>query len=190
MISLPQYVIDGLEGGRFGVRRMLKAYLTSGTYGLWNGAYDASLDGVTYKPLASNMDVDLIPGSGDMRADQVTITLSALSTDALAMMQDGEWHQRQAVVYEAYVDDADMIAHAAPVFAGFIDQAVHTDRAGDISTLVITLESSNRELDRASGRLNSDSDQRQHGDATDTFFVQAPTSTANTDIYWGQASPS
>lgn len=189
MITLPSGVLAGLESGRFSIRHMLKASLTSGAYGLWNAEYDVLFGGVTYKPLAGAMEVESIPGSGDLRAEQLRVTLSGLSTDALALVDDNEWHQRPAVVYTAFIDDAGSIAHAEPVFTGFIDQAVRSDQAGDVSTLVVTLESSDRELDRSSGRQYSDADQRQHGGATDTFLAQIATSNANTDIYWGQNTP-
>lgn len=189
MKSIPSGVLAGLESGRFSVRQMLKASLGSGDHGIWNDAYDVAYGGVTYKPLAGNMQCDPIPGSGELKADQMRVTLTGLSTDALALMAGDDWHQRPCVVYDAYVDDASLILHVEPAFVGFIDQIEQTDQAGDVSTLVVMLESPSRELDRGSDRVYSDSDQRAHGSATDTFLAQMATSNANTDIYWGQAAP-
>lgn len=189
MITLPPAVLAALDGGRYSVRHMLKASLLSGDAGLWTGEYGVTYGGVVYKPLAGNMAVDGIPGSGEMRADQVQVTLAGLMADALALVDDADWHQRPAVIYVAMTDDAGSIVHAQAVFTGFIDQAVQSDQGGDVASLVVTLESSNREMDRASERQYSDADQRAHGGATDTFLSQMASSNANLDIYWGQANP-
>lgn len=190
MITLPTNVLAGLEDGRFLVRDMLRAELASGTYGLWTDAYPVTHSGLEYKPMAGNMEVDPVPGGSELRADQMRVTLAGLSTDSLAIVADGEWHQRPAQVLRAYVDDAGIIIHVETVFSGFIDQAPRSDAAGDVSTIVVTLEDTSRELDRSSGRTYSDADQRSHGGPGDGFLKHLVTSNANaTEIYWGQANP-
>lgn len=189
MISLPTNIVALLEEGRLSVRDMLRAELASGAAGLWTGAYAATHGGLTYTPMHGNMACEAVPGGSDLRADQMRVTLAGISTDALALVADGEWHQRPATVMRAYVDDADLILHVETVFSGFIDTAPRSDAAGDVSTIVVTLEDTSRELDRSSGRTYSDADQRAHGDNTDGFLKHLATSNANTDIYWGQATP-
>jgi len=157
MKTLPSGVLAALEEGRFAIRVLLKAELLSGDSGVWNGAHAITYNSLTYKPLGGNMDVEGIPGSGELSADRVRVTFSGLDPDALSLVEPGEWHQRPAVVMLAYLDEGEIVAHVEAVFSGFIDMASQSDAADATATLVATLESNNRELDRASGRTYSDS---------------------------------
>lgn len=189
MKALPSGVLAGLDEGRFAVRVLFKAELASGDAGVWNGAHSISYNSLTYKPLGGNMDVEGIPGSGELAPDRVRVTFTGLDPDALSLVAPGEWHQRPAVVMLAYLDDGEVIAHVEPVFSGFIDMASQSDAADATATLVVTLESNNRELDRSSGRTYSDADQRSHGGASDGFLKHVAASNADSEIYWGQKGP-
>lgn len=188
MIVLPSNVLDALDSGRIAVRKMLWVDLVSGPAGVWNDAYDLTYSGVVYKGLGGNLQIDAIPGSTDLNADQVRVLMTGLDPDALALVADDEWHQRPCVVYDAYLDDAGAVMHVEPAFSGFLDAAQIMDQAGDPATIDLSAESNNRELDRASGRTYSDSDQRTVGGATDGFLKHLAISNADTNIYWGRAN--
>lgn len=189
MKSYPTAVLNALESGRFAVRTMLRVDLASGAAGLWNDTYDVEFESVTYQALGGNMTADGIPGSTDMDADRVRIVLTGLDPDVLTLVDDAEWYQRPAIIYDVYLNESGTVMHVEAVFAGFLDTVVRSDAADETATIELSIESSNRELDRSSGRTYSDADQRAVGGADDGFLKHLVASTANTDIYWGRSTP-
>lgn len=189
MKSLPSGVLSLLESGRFAVRTMLRVDLVSGPAGVWSDAHDIVFEAVTYKGLAGNMTVDPIASTSDLNSDQVRVTLSGLDPDALAIVDDSDWYQRPAVVYDAYLDAAGAVIHVEPAFVGFLDTAARSDRAGQPATIELAIESTSRELSRSNGRTYSNSDQRAVGGATDGFLKHLAQSNSDTNIYWGREAP-
>lgn len=192
MLSLPSDVIELLEAGRVSVRYMLRVDLDEadgGPTGVWNDTYAVAHDSVTFAALAGNLTVDALPGSSDLSSDSVSVTLSGLDANVAGLIEGKNWHQRPVTIYRALMSDAGTVLDVRAAFAGFLDEVRITDAAGEMAAVILSIESNNRELNRSTGRMRSDNDQRSHGGATDGFFKHATNAATDTDIYWGRKGP-
>jgi hypothetical protein len=188
MLAIPTEILALLEDGRFSVRLMIRFALPTGAVGLWNDTYPISHDGVTYSPLAGNMDMDPIPGASQLHADKVSVQISNLNEDIAGIVAQHQWHQCPVLIYMAFLDDAGLVKHLLVRFSGFLDAISISDRDTGASVINLAIESNNRELNRKGGRARSDSDQRQVL-ASDGFFKHTLTSNVNNNIYWGRKGP-
>lgn len=188
MITFPLEIQNLIEAGSFSIRHMLRVDLASGATGIWDGAYNLSYGGITYGPLPLNMAVSEIRASSDLDVDRVRVTVSGLQAQARALIDNEIWHQRPCTLFVAFLNDAREVQHVQAVFAGFLDTAPLTDAAGDLSTLVMTIESNARELSRSNGDIRSDASQRRRG-VNDGFFKHTANANADSQIYWGRKGP-
>lgn len=188
MITLPSGVLTALDAGRFAIRLLVRFELDSGAHGVWNDTYSLSYGGITYDPLAGNILIDGIPGTSELSAENVKVTVTNLLSAVTTVIAGVDWHQRPCSLFVAFINDDGSVLHVEPVFSGFLDDASLSDAAGDLNTLGLLIESNNRELNRATGRTRSDADQRRVS-ATDGFFKHAANANADTDIYWGRKGP-
>lgn len=190
MLSLPSEVTTLIDSGRFSIRYAVRFDLDGGAQGVWNDAYAITDDGVTYAPLAGNMSVDVVPGSGTLNSDKVIVTVSGLDPTVAGYVAGTDWHQRPCVLFLCFLDTDGTVLHMMPRFSGFLDAAELSDRSGQAATLRLTLESNNRGLNRRQGRTRSDADQRQIGGSDDGFFKNTATAvTTSETIYWGRKGP-
>lgn len=188
MLTLPDEVLDLLDEGRFSVRYLVRFELDSGAAGVWNDIYTLSFGGLSYAPLAGNLLFDGVPGSSELSAENVKISVTNLLSAITTVIAGEDWHQRPCTLYVAFMNADGSALHVEPFFSGFLDDASISDAAGDLNTLGLFIESNNRELNRATGRTRSDADQRRVA-ATDGFFKHAANANADTDIYWGRKGP-
>jgi len=188
MLTLPSQVIDLLNSGRFSLRWLVRFDLDGGAEGLWNDTYAVEVDSVTYNPTAGNMTLDALDVSSALDADQLRITLSGLQPSITSILGGVDWHQRPVTVYLAFLTDAGAILHYIPRFSGFLDSLVIQDSADGLATIEAMIESNNRELNRSSGRVRSDADQRSVSSG-DGFFKYATAANTDVEIAWGRKGP-
>lgn len=188
MLTLPGGIVSLLEEGRFAIRYLIRFDLGSGATGVWNDTFPLSYGGVTYGPLAGNMQLSEVRASSDLDVDRVRVTVSNLQNAVTAVIANEVWHQRPCTLFVAFLNDAGDVQHVQARFAGFLDMAELSDAANGLSTLTMTIESNARELSRSSGRIRSDADQRRVS-ATDGFFKHASNANADAQIYWGRKGP-
>lgn len=188
MLSIPSQILALIDEGRFSIRWMLRFDLDSGATGIWTDAYTLSFEGVTYAGIAGNLDVSPIPGSTSLDSDRVAVTVSGLSTAVTTIIANETWHQRPAVLYCAFLDDAGAVQHAVARFAGFLDDLSISDASGDVCTVSMSIESNNRELNRSTGDTRSDASQRRRL-SSDGFFKHAANAAVDSNIYWGRKGP-
>lgn len=188
MLTIPIEVADILNAGRFSLRWMIRIDLDAGAEGLWTGTYPVTLDAVTYAAMAGNMTLDPVDASSDLDADQLRVTLTGLQSAVTSVLDGVAWHQRPATVYLAFLDGAEAVVHAMPCFSGFLDVLTIQDSADGLATIEAVIESNNRELNRSSGRVRSDADQRTV-DADDGFFKYAAAANTDVEIAWGRGGP-
>lgn len=189
MQALPSNVLDLLESGRVSVRYMLRFDLDGGAEGLWNDTYPVDYEGVTYHPMGGNLTIDALPGTAELASDSVSVVVSGLDPNVSALIENEAWHQRPVVIFRAFMSDAGTVLDVRAAFAGFLDEVTVSDAAGGMASITLAIESNNRELNRSSGRMRSDNDQRMHGGETDGFFKYATATAVDANIYWGRKGP-
>jgi hypothetical protein len=188
MLSIPSTIQDLLETGRFSIRYLIRFELDSGPAGVWNDTFALAYGGITYTPLAGNMEITEIPATSQLDSDRVSVTVGYLSNDVVTIVATEAWHQRPCTLFLAFMDDAGNAQHVMARCAGFLDDVTISDADGDKCILTLTIESNNRELNRSNGRTRSDADQRRTL-STDGFFKHAANAAADSAIYWGRKGP-
>lgn len=188
MLIIPNGVRDLIDAGRFSLRWMIRFDLDTGPSGIWNDTYPLAYESVTYAPLGGNMQFDAIPGSIGLSSDRVQVTVTHLLPAITIVIAEEQWSQRPCTLLLAIMDEAGNVQHVMPRFAGFLDEVELSDADGDLIKLTMTIESNNRELNRSSGRVRSDADQRRVL-STDGFFKHVATANSDTNIYWGRKGP-
>lgn len=186
MISLPSSVLDLLNEGRCAVRWLIRADLDAGPEGIWNDTYPITFGGVDFFPAAFT--VGSIGSRVGLSSEQVEIVLSYLSPGVAAIMDGLAWHQRPILLSRAFLNPAGEVLHVIPRFSGFMDAAPVADEADGTASMILTAESNNRELQRSTGRVRSDADQRIVN-ATDGFFKHTTASAIDQQIFWGRKGP-
>lgn len=189
MLSIPSEVQTLVESGRFAVRLMIRFDLDDGAQGLWNDNYDVTVDDCPYYGIGGNLQTDEFSGSASLDVDNLDFQITGLSSEARAVIDNENWHQRPATVLIAFLDDSGVVIYTLPRYSGFLDSCQFVDQADGTSVLHVIIENNNRELDRSTGRIRSDSDQRSVGGSTDGFCKYVATANSNTDIYWGRKGP-
>ena len=189
MLSIPSDIQTLAESGRFTVRLLIQFDLDGGSVGLWNDNYDIIVDDVPFSGIGGNLQTDEFSGSASLDVDNLDFQITGLASEARAVVDNENWHQRPATVFIAFLNDAGEVIYTLPRYSGFLDSCQFVDQSDGTSILHVIIENNNRELDRSSGRIRSDSDQRSVGGSTDGFAKYVATANSNTDIYWGRKGP-
>lgn len=189
MLSISADLLAAVESGAVRKRELVKITLPSGATGLWNGEYDVSYDSVTYGGVDGNLIVNDIVSTAGLNVEGVEVIISGLLPVAINIIRTQAWHQAPVSCYRAFLNATGGFISVDRFFVGFLDNAPISDSDGDVFAIQAKLETYNRELDRAMGRVSSDSDQRNVGGATDGFNKWAAATTTKNNIYWGRAGP-
>jgi hypothetical protein len=189
MLSIPSEIQTLVESGRFSVRLMIRVDLDDGPQGIWNDLYDVTIDDCPYSGIGGNLQTDAFSGSAALDVDNLDFQITGLSSEARALVENENWHQRPASVFIAFLDDAQAIQHTMVRYAGFLDSVQVVDQADGTSVMHVIIENSNRALDLATNRTRSDADQRSVGGSTDGFAKYVAQANSNTDISWGRKGP-
>lgn len=184
MLTISNALAQLLEEGRANIAWLIRFDLDSGSTGLWTGEHTISVGGVSFAGISGNIEFDAVTSQSALATDQVSVRIGYLSSAVTTIVANEIWHQRPAYLIQAFIDDAGAVVDTITRFAGFLDDLELTDADGDTRVVTLTLESNNRELSRSTDRVRSDPDQRRVSSG-DTFFAQAASSNANTQIYWG-----
>lgn len=187
MKTLPSNVAAMLAEGRYSTRLLLLFDMPTGLSGVWTDTYPLAYGGVTYAPVGDALQFGAIPGAVGLEADVLEITTTGTSQNLNALVA-GDWHQRPATLFRAFLDDAGNVIHVETKFAGFLDHVSLADVDGGRSEVALRIESNARELNRAVGRTRADSDQRTV-DADDAFYSFVGAVAAERSIYWGRKGP-
>jgi hypothetical protein len=190
MLSIPSGIQTLVESGRFAVRLMIRVDLDDGPQGLWNDLYDVTVDDCTFVGIGGNLQTDAFSGSAALDVDNLDFQITGLSSEARALVDNENWHQRSASVFIAFLDDAGAVQHTMVRYSGFLDSCQVVDQADGLSLIHVIIENSNRALDLSTGRVRSDADQRSVGGSTDGFgkYITSANSQAG-EITWGRKGP-
>lgn len=176
-----------LDGDSLAQRDLMLVTLPEGTFGFWSDVYDvqfpAQWPGVTFVGSASLVTIAPPTQSLDDSVQPLTVTLSGLATDVLASVGAYNLHRGKVEVARALYDPTTRSLVSVIVwFRGYIDRDEIREADGAAS-LVVECVSRARELDRATHRTRSFSDQIRDfpGDRGFEFAVR----TAVTKITWG-----
>jgi hypothetical protein len=154
-----------LTSGRAQLRGLVRAYLASGSYAIWDGSTELVYEGVTYYPNGL-VSIDPISGTTGIEAEPITIRLSVprgfggLTPDAFSDIESETYKGRRITVASAWFDpDTRAILDTETWFDGIIDKIDHVSDANSFG-LECKAESENLGYHRRFDRSASHADQQ------------------------------
>jgi len=188
MLTLPAQIQANLDAGADSSRLLVKFDLDGGAQGLWNEAYDATVDGTLYQGIGNNLAVEAFTGATALSVQTVTLSMSNLESDVTAIIDQQDWHQRGVTLFIGHLDDAGQVLATVPRFSGFLDEVTVIEKADGLSQVLAKIESTSRGFARTGTRTRADADQRSYGSSTDGFFKHTAQATTQ-PIFWGRKGP-
>lgn len=145
---------------------------------------DLTIGGETYIGVGGLGGISPVEESAELRSYELTLSLSGVPRDAVALAMTDAYQGRAGVVWEVPLDDAWQPAGPFVVFRGRMDQM--TISLGDTATVSITLRNRLADWERPRALRYTDEDQKRlyPGDRG-LEFVPA---TAEKEIVWPAAS--
>lgn len=155
---------------------------------VWSGWSPLTLAGETFDPLGDRGLVQVTGGALGGAAQNITLSLSGIDPETLALLDSSEVAGAPAVLWRLIFDGSGETLLDAQVWArGRLDTLVREEQIGGTAEITASLETAARGLGRRGGRLRSDADQRLI-DAGDGFFKNVSFVGEKT-LYWGGRRP-
>lgn len=156
---------------------------------VWSGNGPWTIDGEEYVGIGHR---GLVKGSGAAlggTAQAMSLTLSGVDPDALALLDADDLRRAPVVVSELIFDGSGtrMLDHEA-ILRGAADLLTIEETPGGEATITLTVETAARALGRRGGRMRTDADQRLI-EPTDGGLKHVSYAGQKT-LYWGGQRPS
>lgn len=162
--------------------------LSSPPIRLWSGYGVLTFDGRSFDPVGDHALAQVSGGSLGGAAQNVTLTLSGIDDEALALLDVSEVMQAPAVLWRLiFSGDGNSLLDAHVYQRGSLDTLPVEDIVGGTSTIRAIIETAARGLGRKGGRMRSDADQRLIK-PNDGFFKHVAYA-AEKQLYWGGQRP-
>jgi hypothetical protein len=157
----------------------------TGTARFWSGIGDLVWGGNTFTGVGSLGGISPISETADVQAEGLQVSLSAMSSDVVALILAASEHERRGEVYLGLLDNAgQLVGDPYQVFSGLLDVPAMED-AGSESVITISYESRLIDLERPRERRYTHDDQRIEF-PTDRGFEYAA-SLLDKSVTWGTA---
>lgn len=153
----------------------------------FNGGFaDITIDGQVFPGLGALVGIGQIEESYELQSNGMSVTLSGIPRDAVALALTETYQNRQATVWEVVLDRAtgQPVANPVIVFRGRMDQMNVQD--GETATVEVTMEDHLTEMDLPNLARNTDEDQQRQYPG-DLFFQFVP-ATAEKEVIWPSRS--
>lgn len=155
---------------------------------VWGGYGELTLDGQTYEPIGDRGLAQVDTGTLGATAQNVTLTLSGIEPEVLALLDSDEVRRASVAVWRLiFAGDGRTFLDGRVFRRGRLDQLQVASTIGGAATISALVESAARGLGRRGGRLRSDADQRLVK-ANDGFFRNVSFA-AEKQLYWGGKKP-
>jgi hypothetical protein len=158
--------------------------------GFWDDVGDIVYSGKTYHGSGNVVSVSTLPAPGDLTIPGVTITVSGIAQEALAVVNGRSLGQAGITVSIGMYDVANhqLLEPLVPFFAGVIDDIkINTPEAGGAATIDLICESTSRALTikRTATRSEASCKQRFPSDK----FYDYTGAQRERPLYFGRAAP-
>ncbi len=155
---------------------------------VWGGYGPLTFDGRTFDPVGDRALVQVGGGALGGAAQNITLTLSGIEPEVLALLDAEEVSGASAVLWRLIFDQSGSTLLDSQVWArGTLDQLEREEEVGGQAAIVAVLETAAKGLGRRGGRMRSDADQRLV-DPADGFFKHVSFASEKT-LYWGGRKP-
>jgi hypothetical protein len=158
--------------------------------GFWNDLHAIDYLAKTYHGSGNVIDISSVSARGDLTVPGITVTLSGVAPEALALVR-GESIDQAPISVDIGIYDVEtnaLLEPLVPYFDGFIDDCqIDTPEAGGQSTMTLTCESTSRALTIERTATRSDASCKTR-DANDDFYEYTGLQREK-PLYFGRAAP-
>jgi hypothetical protein len=155
---------------------------------VWGGYHEITLGGNSFDPIGDRGLVQVTGGALGDAAQNITLTLSGIDPETLALLEAAEVSGAPAVLWRLiFSGDGNTLLSANVWARGRLDQLETEEEIGGTATIKAQLETAAKGLGRRGARMRSDADQRLI-DADDGFFKNVSFAGEKT-LYWGGRRP-
>lgn len=175
--------LAAMESGECIVSGALAIYCDPPVF-VWGGTGVLTLDGDDYLGVDDREIGQVTGGALGGSAQNITLTLSGVDPEHLALLDADEVRQAPAKVYRLLFDGTGRTLLDARIFKrGRVDDLTVDETIGGTAAIGVSIESAARGLGRSGKRMRSDADQRLI-DPDDGFFKHVSYAATKT-IYFG-----
>lgn len=155
---------------------------------VWGGNGPITFDGRTFDPVGDRGLVQVAGGALGDAAQSITLTLSGIDPETLALLDAGEVQGAPCILWRLIFNQAGTTLLDFDIWGrGALDTLPREDQIGGAAKIIARLETPARGLGRRGGRMRSDADQRLI-DPADGFFKNVSFAAEKT-LYWGGRRP-
>lgn len=155
---------------------------------VWGGWHQITFDGRTFLPIGDRSLVQVAGGALGDAAQNITLTLSGIDPETLALLDATDIKGAPAVLYRLIFDQTGTTLLDFDVWArGKLDTLPTEEDIGGEAKIIAELETAAKGLGRRGARMRSDADQRLI-DPADGFFKNVSYAGEKT-LYWGGRRP-
>lgn len=155
---------------------------------VWGGNGEITFDDRTFTPIGDRGLVQVAGGALGGAAQNITLSLSGIDPETLALLDAEEVRGAPAVLWRLIFNNAGNTLLDFHVWGrGRLDQLVREEEIGGSASISVQLETAARGLGRRGGRMRSDADQRLI-DPADGFFKNVSFA-AEKQLYWNGRRP-
>lgn len=156
---------------------------------VWSGWHELTFDGRTFDPVGDRGLVQVSGGALGDAAQNITLTLSGIDPETLALLDAADLSGAPAVLWRLIFDQSGNTLLDFHVWArGRLDTIERDEEIGGTAAITAQLETAAKGLGRRGARMRSDADQRLV-DPADGFFKNISFAGEKT-LYWGGRRPS
>lgn len=155
---------------------------------VWGGYHPITFDGRTFDPIGDRGLAQVMGGALGDAAQNITLTLSGIDPETLALLDASEIKSAPAVLWRLIFDQTGNTLLDVDVWArGQLDTLPTEEEIGGTAAIIAQLETAAKGLGRRGSRMRSDADQRLI-DPSDGFFKNVSYAGEKT-LYWGGRRP-
>lgn len=166
-----------------GIGLLVLGRFDSGNFAAFTGMGSVTYDGVTYLGVGQVLSIGETASSVQNGKSGLTITLSGIDPEVIALAELEEFQRRRVTVYTAQFDDEGVLTSAEVFFDGLADDMESSD---DPAAPTLTLSCEQRAFDLSRPRpfkyLPEDQKKRYPGD----LFFDLVSAIQNREDTWGR----
>lgn len=187
MKTLSPAALAALEAGNAIVSGALEI-ATTPPLRVWGGWQPITFDGRTFEPIGDRSLVQVTGGALGDAAQNITLTLSGIDAETLALLDASGLQGAPAVLWRLiFSSDSNALLDAGIWARGRLDTIRTEEEIGGEAKIIAELETAAKGLGRRGARMRSDADQRLI-DPNDGFFKNVSFAGEKT-LYWGGRRP-
>lgn len=136
-MSFPTRLEELLEEGRIAIRGLVRIDMPGQPYGLWNGPWNLTWDGLVYMPnqIMRVEEPDWSTGldAGEFKIEMPERSDFQITPDLLADIETYPYKGAPITIFEGYFDpDTNALLHVEPMHYGYIDTVDHVRSGGEV----------------------------------------------------------